>query len=144
MTASVQPGISVEDVACLSARLEGGAIGMGRCGYVNNVGGAGYEDYQLMTAYEGSRGLIAHFPQGAVSVRSRSRLDPSAPLGQLRELRIDTPRQGGYAYALLDEVVRATIAGRAPLLTATDALYVLRVAEAAYESARTGREVAVR
>jgi len=143
MTASVQPAISVEDLACVSARLEGGAIGTMRCGYVNNVGGADYEDYQLMTACEGSAGLIAHFPHGAVTVRSRSRLDPQAPAGQLREVRMDSPRQGGYAYALLDEVVRATIEGRAPLLTAEDALYVLRVAEAAYESARTGREVAL-
>lgn len=143
MTAGVQPGISVEDVACLSMRLAGGAIGTLRCGYVNNVAGGDYEDYQLMTAYEGSGGTIAHFPHGQVTVRALSRADPSAPAGQLREVRIDTPRVGGYAYALLDEVVRATIGDRAPLLTAEDALYVLRVIEAAHESARTGREVEV-
>lgn len=143
MTATVQPGISVEDVACLSLRLEGGAIGTIRCGYVNNVTGGDYEDYQLMTAYEGAEGTIAHFPHGRVTVRALSRIDLSAPAGQLREVRIETPRVGGYAYALLDEVMQATVEGRAPLVTAEDALYVLRVIEAAQESARTGREVGV-
>lgn len=143
MTATVQPGISVEDVACLSARLEGGAIGTLRCGYVNNVASSGYEDYQLMTAYEGSAGQIAHFPSGALTVRALSRITPDAPLGELREMRIEAARVGGYAYALLDEVVRATREDRTPLLTAEDALYVLRVIEAAQESARRGREVEV-
>ncbi|MGD9496927.1 MAG: Gfo/Idh/MocA family protein [Armatimonadota bacterium] len=139
MTATVDPRISVEDVACLAVRLEGGAIGTIRCGYLRDPSREGYEDYQLMTAYEGSHGAVSHFPHGEVTVRALVRVAPSAQ-GELRELRIEMPRTGGYAYPLLDEVVRATVEGRTPSVTEDDALYVLRVAEAAYQAARTGRE----
>ncbi len=142
MTATMDERISVEDVACLSARLEGGAIGTIRCGYLRNPSTGGYDDYQLMTAYEGSHGAITHIPQGEVTVRVISRAEGFVP-GEQRDLRIAPPTRGGYAYALLDEVVAATVEGRAPMIGAEDALYVLRVAEAAYEASTTGREVAV-
>jgi len=142
MTARRNQRISVEDVACLLARTEGGAIGTIRCGYLQNPT-RGYDDYQLMTAYEGSHGAISHFPRGEVTVRVLSRAEGFAAEGELRELRIDATRSGGYAYDLLDEVVRAVDEERAPMVTEEDALYVLRVIEAAYRAAETGKEQSV-
>lgn len=140
MTAIMDEHISVEDVACLAVRLEGGAIGTIRCGYLLNPWRGRYADYQLMTAYEGSHGSIAHFPSGAVTVRVLSRAKRCTPQGELRELRFDAPTRGGYAYELLDDVVRAIEEHRAPIVSEEDALYVLQVTEAAYQAARTGQE----
>ncbi|MGI5817841.1 MAG: Gfo/Idh/MocA family protein [Armatimonadota bacterium] len=130
--------ISVEDVACLSVRLEGGAIGTIRCGFVLDPFD-GYDDHQLMTAWEGSEGSISHFPHGPVTLRMRTRAAGFGGGSQTREIAIEQKRPGGYAPELLADVVSAVEERRAPMVTEDDALYVLRVAEAAYEASRTGR-----
>ncbi len=135
--------ITVEDVACLSLRLEGGAIGTIRCGFVLNPFD-GYEDYQLMTAWEGSEGSISHFPHGPVTLRMRTRAPGFGSAGEVQEIAIDHPRTGGYALDLLDDFVGAVEDRRAPMVTEEDALYVLRVIEAACTSSRTGEEQEVR
>ncbi|MFP4250353.1 MAG: Gfo/Idh/MocA family protein [Armatimonadota bacterium] len=134
--------ISVEDVACLSVRLEGGAIGTIRCGYLQNPY-HGYEDRQLMTAWEGSHGLISHYPHGETTLRMSTRAEGFCTAGERREITIEHPPTGGYALELLDDFLRAIDEGRAPLVAEEDALYTLQVAEAAYEASRTGREQAV-
>lgn len=134
---TAEPRISVEDVACLSLRLEGGAIGTLRCGYLLNPY-EGYEDCHLMTAWEGSDGWISHHPHGAVTLRARSRTH------EVADLVIDRTGAGGYAPALLSDFIKAVETGRRPLVCEDDALYVLRVIEAAYASSRTGAAVKVR
>ncbi|MFW6438328.1 MAG: Gfo/Idh/MocA family protein [Armatimonadota bacterium] len=131
--------ISVEDVACLSAELEGGAVGTIRCGYLKNPYG-GYEDHQLMTAWEGSHGTISHHPHGPVTLRMQTRAEGFCSATESREMTIKHPPTGGYALELLDDFVSAMHEKRAPLVAEKDALYVLRVAEAAYEASRTGRQ----
>ncbi|MGC9319204.1 MAG: Gfo/Idh/MocA family protein [Armatimonadota bacterium] len=142
MTATQDERISVEDVACLSVRLEGGAVGTLRCGYLLNPYDD-YDDHQLMIAWEGSLGSLSHFPKGPVTLRLRTRAGHDAPGAELREMRIDERRPGGYACYLLADVVEAASQGREPMVTERDALYVMRVIEAAYEAARTGTEQVV-
>ncbi|MFO8080402.1 MAG: Gfo/Idh/MocA family oxidoreductase [Armatimonadota bacterium] len=134
--------ISVEDVACLSVRLEGGAIGTIRCGYLQNPY-HGYEDRQLMTAWEGSDGLISHYPHGEITLRMSTRAKGFCSATEAWELAITHPPTGGYALELLDDFLLAIDEERAPLVAEEDALYVLQVAEAAYEASRTGREQTV-
>jgi len=134
--------ISVEDVACLTVRLEGGAIGTIRCGFILNPYD-GYDDYQLMTAWEGSHGSLSHFPHGPITLRMRTRADGFCSASEAQEIAIAHPRAGGYALDLLRDFVDAVEDGRPPMVSEEDALYVLRVAEAAYESSRTGREQAL-
>ena len=142
MCRTMDERISVEDVACLSVRLEGGAIGMIRCGFVLNPFD-GYDDYQLMTAWEGSDGSISHFPHGPITLRMRTRADGFCGSGEAQEIAIEYARPGGYALDLLRDFVDAVEQGREPLVCERDALYVLEVAEAAYESSSTGTEQSV-
>jgi predicted dehydrogenase len=139
MCRTAEERIDVEDVACLSVRLEGGAIGTIRCGFVLDPFD-GYDDYHLMTAWEGSRGAISHFPRGPVTVRTRSRGLTSIGGSDVRELAIDTTRPGAYALELLDDFLAALAQERRPLVAEDDALYVMRVAEAAYRASATGSE----
>ncbi len=134
--------ISVEDVACLTVRLEGGAIGTIRCGYLLNPSGE-YEDYQLMTAWEGSEGWLSHFPHGPLTLRMRSGTEGFGDPAETTEVAIERVRAGGYALELLSNFIDAVEQGREPLVCEDDALYVLQVAEAAYEASRTGREQSI-
>ncbi len=133
---TADPRVSVEDVACVGLRLEGGAIGTLRCGYLLNPF-EGYEDCHLMTAWEGSDGWISHHPHGAVTLRARSRTH------EVRDLVLDRSGAGGYAPAMLSDFIEALERRRRPLVCEDDALYVLRVIEAAYESSRSGVAVKV-
>lgn len=139
MCRAAEPRIDVEDTACVSIRLEGEAIGMIRCGFLLNPFGD-YEDYQLMTAWEGSHGSLSHFPHGPVTLRLHTRADGFCSGTETQQIAIDHPRTGGYALELLRDVVAAVQEDRPPMVAEEDALYVLRVAEAAYEASRTGRE----
>ncbi len=137
MTRTCDPRISVEDVACLVVRLEGGAIGTIRCGFVLNPFD-GYDDYQLMTAFEGSMGALSYFPHGQITLRLDSCAEGAGT--EKREMRLERTSPGGYALPLLENVVQAAMEQRDPVVTAEDALYVLSIAEAAYRSAATGEE----
>ena len=142
MCGTADERISVEDVACLTVRLEGGAIGTIRCGYVLTPFGE-YEDYQLMTSWEGSEGWLSHFPHGSATLRMRSRAEGLGDPAETTEVAIQRVRTGGYAPELLADFVDAVEQGREPLVCEHDALYVLQVAEAAYEASRTGREQSI-
>jgi predicted dehydrogenase len=139
MVATQNPDITVEDVACLNLRLDNGAVGSIRAGYLLDPFPA-YEDNDLMMAFEGSAGSLAYMPRGPVTLRLRTRAEGFGPAGETRAMCMHENRPGGYALALLQDFVEAVTTGREPLVTEQDALYVLRVAEAAYESSRTGTE----
>jgi predicted dehydrogenase len=139
MVRTADERIDVEDVACLTVRLEGGAIGTIRCGFVLDPFD-GYDDYQLMTAWEGSHGSISHFPHGPVTLRMRTRAEGLCSATETQQIAIDHPRTGGYALELLDGFVRSVEEGTRPPATEEDALYVLRVIEAAHEASRSGQE----
>ncbi|MCD6359688.1 MAG: Gfo/Idh/MocA family oxidoreductase [Armatimonadetes bacterium] len=139
MVNTVNPDISVEDVACLSMRLEGGAIGTLRVGYLI-AQNDGYDENDLMTAYEGSQGSISHRPGRPGKLTLRTRAEGFWEFGERRDMTLGKS-DNGYAPLLLTDFLHAARDRRAPLVTAEDAYYVLRVAEAAYESSRTGAQV---
>ena len=142
MVATQNADISVEDVACLNLRLENGAVGSIRAGYLLDPF-PGYQDNDLMMAFEGSDGSLGYFPNGPTTLRLRTRAEGFAVAGETRELRMQEQRRGGYAFELFSGFVAAVEAGLAPPATEEDALYVLRVAEAAYESSRSGADQAL-
>lgn len=139
MVATQNPDITVEDVACLSLRLDNGAVGSIRAGYLLDPFPA-YEDNDLMMAFEGSTGSLAYVPRGPVTLRLRTRAEGFGPAGETRAICMHENRPGGYALALLQDFVKAVETGGEPLVTERDALYVLRIAEAAYESSCTGAQ----
>jgi len=96
-----------------------------------------------MMAFEGSDGSLGYFPNGPTTLRLRTRAEGFAVAGETRELRMQEQRRGGYAFELFSGFVAAVEAGLAPPATEEDALYVLRVAEAAYESSRSGADQAL-
>lgn len=141
MVNTVNPDITVEDVACLSLRLEGGAIGTLRAGYLI-AQCDGYDENDLMTAYEGSLGSISQRPGRPGSLTLRTRAKGFWGAGERRDLTMGK-NESGYAPELLSDFLRAARDRTTPMLTAEDAHYVLAVADAAYESSRTGAEVGV-
>ncbi len=142
MVATQNPDIGVEDVACLNLRLENGVIGSIRAGYLLDPF-PGYEDNDLMMAFEGSEGSLGYFPHGPVTLRLRTRAEGFSAGTATQTIGIEERKPGGYALALLSDFVGAVEAGGEPLVTEEDAFYVLRVAEAAYEASRTGAEQAL-
>ena len=139
MVATQNPDLSVEDVASLNLRLDNGAVGSVRAGYLLDPFPE-YEDNDLMMAFEGSQGSLAYFPRGAPTLRLRTRAAGFAQAGETRTTQIQATRRGGYAYDLLAGFVEAVESGGAPPVTEEDAWYVLRVAEAAYQASRSGAE----
>ncbi len=146
MADSKYPGVSVEDVACANLRLENGAIGSLRAGYLR-APYLGYDDNDLMMSFEGSQGALAYVPgrkDAVLWLRSKAPGFEYAAEGAA----VDTTRAasgrseggGGYCPLFLEAFLEAVAAGTEPPATQHDALYVLKVAEAIYESAATGRE----
>lgn len=142
MVGSFNPDIGVEDVACLTLRLEGGAIGTLRAGYLHDPNG-GYQPHDLMNAFEGPLGSVVHFPGRPARLLLHTRAPGFSTPGQEQELVVSHSEQG-YAPTLLGYVVDAARARTVPPVTEVDAWQVLRIAEAAYQSSRTGREVKLR
>lgn len=136
------PDITVEDVACLALELQGGAIGTLRAGYLLDPSN-GYQPHELnelMNAFEGSSGSVVHFPGQPAHLRVRTRAPGFWALGETRELTL-SHTQTGYAPMLLRQTVAAVLDRTAPPVTEVDAWQVLRVAEAARQSSRTGIQV---
>ncbi len=141
MVNTVDPDITVEDVACLTMRLEGGAIGTLRVGYLL-AASDGYDENDIMNAYEGSEGSISLRPDRPSKLTLRTRAAGYWGFGERRDMTLKI-NENGYAPMLLTDFLHAARDRTEPMLTAEDALYVLRVAEAAYESSRSGREVGI-
>ncbi len=141
MTATKNPGVDVEDVACANLRLENGAIGSLRAGYLRDPY-EGYDDSDLMMAFEGSDGALTYTPhRGEVTLRLRSKAAGFEYASQGATVAVDHRRPpGGYAPGFLAGFLEALAQGTEPPATQADALYVLRVAEAIYQAAESGQE----
>ncbi len=141
MTDTKSPEVDVEEVACVNLRLQNGAIGNMRAGYLLDPY-TGYDDNDLMMAFEGSDGALTYTPHsGEVTLRLRSKAPGFEYAAEGARIEVDRRRPpGGYAPAMLEAFVQALEDGTEPAATQHDALYVLRVAEAIYQAAESGQE----
>ena len=142
--------IDVEDVACLSMRFGKGALGTLQCGYMLPVSRSGYAGatYDSFVGIRGMLGRIAWHPfeREATGLRVES-VAPAWEAAPGRVMHYEFSKSdaygGTFGIQFVRDFVRAAQTGSAPPTTAEDALRVIRVIDAAYESARTGRCVEI-
>lgn len=151
VTNRVGTEVDVEDVACVLLRCANGAVGTLRTGWYLPFGSK-----DLYLGLEGEIGCFQWWPADSRLVVRSQRPDwNSAPEreftfggGADKGLLPGNPRTPFARSAWIDQFFRDFVAavreGREPAATGEDALRVLEVLEAAYESARTGREVMTR
>lgn len=139
MTATLEPRIDVEDVACACLQLENGVIGTMRGGYLLDPF-PGYDCADLMVALEGSEGSLAYVPNGHSQwrLRLRSKVAEYEWAAGGATVEVAAPDNTAYGIEFLREFLQAHAQGTPPPATQHDALYVLKVAEAIYASARSG------
>jgi len=138
---------TVEDVASVSLELEGGAVGSLHCAYVMP---AGLRDaYDTSFAVWGSRGDVAWTPivggsNPTVRVRSTHPAWSASPERTLHYHDKLVPSAYGGTQLAVDyfrDMIRRLVAGEDHVVTGADALRVLEICEAAYQSAETGKRV---
>jgi predicted dehydrogenase len=134
----------LEDLAILAMEYENGAYGSLHTGYLLACPGGG-EDRALV--YRGECGWADWVPGSSrLTVRSTAPAWTAVPQ---RTVDYALAPFHGYGrarwhHAVLQRFVEDVRAGREAALTVEDALHVLQVIEAAYESARSGRRIEVR
>jgi predicted dehydrogenase len=141
MTANMTPGVDVEEVVCANLRLENGAIGSLRAGYLRDPY-LRYDEADLMMSLEGADGsLSCLYHEGGPTLRLRSKAPGFEYAAEGVRIGLAQKRpDGGYAPLLLGGFLEALENGSEPPATQHDALYVLKVAEAIYEAASSGTE----
>lgn len=140
--------ISVEDVAALTFRLSGGAVGSLHAGYLLSTGTPGYEGTNSDWAIHlrGSHGTLA-FRRGLQD--EPLVLESSAPgwrHASPRTYGLTAPRERGYGGLAGNDFFRAFLAAGPHDSTpadATDALRVLELLDAIHEAGRSGRTVSL-
>ncbi len=133
----------VEDVASVSLRMREGAIGTVHAGYITPAGFRHKDDGYW--ALQGTRGDLRWSPsQRKMTVRSNHAVWSAEPE---REYVYDADTGIGYGgfngQDFFRDILQAFATNCPPLVTLRDAARVLTVFEAAYQSAATGRTVAV-
>jgi predicted dehydrogenase len=128
--------IEVEDVISMAVRYAGGAIGTVHFAYaLPRPGGEGY------VALRGSRGSIRIQPDGTLAwLGAGDAPDPIISQQTTYETRT-MPGYGAVGVTIIDDLLRAIEEDRDPLATGEAVVQALRLIDAAYESARTGRRV---
>lgn len=143
--------IDVEDVACLSLRFGRGALGTLQCGYMLPVSRSGYTGatYDSFIGIRGTLGRIAWrpFEREATGLHIES-VAPGWEAAPGRVIQYDFAKSDAYGGAFglefVQDFVKAAQTGGAPPATGQDALRVMQVIDAAYESSRTGRRIDVK
>lgn len=140
--------IDVEDVAVLALRFRSGAVGSLHIAYVLALHGGGYHNragYDTHIGFYGRAGRLRWSGEAArLQIESAAPAWSAAPMRSVEYQLPETPAYGGaHGEAFARDFIRA-LAGEAELpASGRDALQVARVVDAAYESSRTGRRVAV-
>jgi predicted dehydrogenase len=135
----------LEDVAVVALAYENGAFGSIHAGYLLPPLGGGYDSCLV---YRGEQGWVNWAPVGAPRLDVKS-AHPSWAAAPSRSLEVTLAPFAGYGnqrwhFEITQRFVRDIRANREPAVTVDDALHLLQLIEAAYESARTGRRVEVR
>lgn len=143
--------IDVEDVACLSLRFGKGTLGAFQCGYMLPVSRSGYTGatYDSFIGIRGTLGRIGWHPfeREATGLHIES-VAPGWETAPGRVIQYDFGKSDAYGGAFglkfVQDFVKAAQTGGAPPATGQDALRVMKVVDAAYESNRTGRRVEIK
>lgn len=130
--------VEVEDVVSMSVRFAGGAIGTVHYAYA--LPRAANEGY---LALRGTGGSVRIQSDGTLSwIGPGDARDPVMSQQSTYEMR-QAPGYGPMALAIIDDLLRAIAEERDPLAPGEAVVAALRVIDAAYESARTGKRVRV-
>jgi predicted dehydrogenase len=135
--------IDVEDVAGAALRLRSGALVTLHAGYLLSTGQPGYEgaDFDYPIVLRGTAGTLTHAREGAeqvVTLRSDAPGWQAAPRQVFRYTLPPSEAYGGvHGLQLFDRFLR----GETPLAGGEDALRVLEILDALYQSAASERTV---
>lgn len=159
-TLNEQP-IDVEDTAGMIMRMGSGAIATLHAGYLLPISPAGYlsGSYDTYLSFRGLEGNITWYPteeDRPVVVESTSKTWCSTPRRELKYVVAETEAYGGqYGQDFVGRFIASAMRGDPPASPASpvslanpasdgeNALRVLRIIEAAYQSSETGRMVSL-
>ncbi len=131
-------GIDVEDAASLSLRYANGAIGTLHAGYYLKRAG---DAKDMFMGLRGSLGHVSWEP-GAPTVKMMS-ASPEWAVSPERTFSYNLPSVPAYGgqWGLdhMNDFIAGIRTGREPLVSGRNALRVLRILDAAYKSAETGK-----
>ncbi len=144
-----EQAIDVEDTAGVVMRMEGGAIATLHAGYLLPISQAGYlsGSYDTYLSFRGLEGHISWYPteeERPVVIESTSKTWNSTPRRELKYVVGETDAYGGqYGQDFVSRFIGSALQGNLPTNDGENALRVLRIIEAAYESSETGRMVSL-
>ncbi len=135
----------LEDVAVVAMEYENGALGSLHAAYAQPPLSDGYDSCFV---YRGLHGWADWTPVGGnrLKVVSDAPAWSGAPRKEIAYAPTPMAVYGGHrwSYEIMRRFVAELHTGRPPAVTLDDALRVLQVIEAAYQAARTGKQVEVR
>ena len=141
--------IDVEDTAGMIMRMESGAIATLHAGYLLPISPAGYlsGSYDTYLSFRGLDGNITWYPteeDRPVVVESTAENWNSTPRRELKYVIAETDAYGGqYGQDFVERFIASAIGSEPPPDDGENALRVLRIIEASYESSETGRMVSL-
>ncbi len=134
----------LEDVAVVAMEYENGALGSLHAAYAQPPLASGYDSCFV---YRGEHGWANWTPVGGqvLEVVSDAPAWSGAPQKSIEYCIAPMSVYGGHrwSYDIMRRFVAELHTDRPPAVTLADALHVLQVIEAAYQAARTGRQVNV-
>jgi len=136
-------GIDVEDTASVLLRLPSGAVGVVRAGYAHRPF-HGYDEQDLGLTFEGSVGSIYWPTRQSEGYRLRTGHPDFAGLSRRWvKVEADPSPLDGYSPAFLRAFLQSAVDRTPPPATEADALYVLKILQAAYASSEQGQHVLI-